>query len=326
MPPPQGTPNPLEGPGDYTMTKTVHSDTYPAIDPASLPRQLLAHRAVYIAGASRGIGKAIALSYARAGAGFIAIGARSTKSLEPVAEELKALAKKGVKVLCVEVDVSDAKSVEAAATAVEGAFGRLDVVVQNAGIFGTFQKIVEDEVEDWWKVCACYPGFLLLSCFAFLLLLTQPGHDKIGFRGMSSYKPWTLPIGEFLVTDDNTLGEVNVKGQFLLAKYFLPLMLQTDSGLKTFVTVASVGAHLLGPGCSQYQTAKLANLRMAEFVDAEYREQGVSAWCVHPGNVVTDMVTNFNILDTMKDSESVPYPSIPARRTSLAGKPPLAYH
>lgn len=85
--------------------------------------------------------------------------------------------------------------------------------------------------------------------------------------------------------------EVNVRGQFLAAKYFLPLLLRgaPGEGLRTFVTVASVGAHVIGEGYSHYQSSKLVNLRIAEFVDKEYGPEGVSAWCVHPGNVLTDM-------------------------------------
>lgn len=247
--------------GDYSVTKTVHSDTYPAIDPSKLPPSLLSGRAVYISGASRGIGRAIATSFARGGASVIAIGARSTKPLEPVAEELKAAAKEagrdpdGLRVILVGVDVSAPQSVAAAAELVGRALGGggLDVVVQVAGISGEFQRKVADaDPDSWWRVY-----------------------------------------------------ETNVRGQFLVAKYFLPLLLGRGAGgLKTFVTVASVGAHLTLPGASQYQPGKLANLRLAEFVDVEYADQGVSAWCVHPGNVPTDMAAGIEADAATKEAMS----------------------
>jgi NAD(P)-dependent dehydrogenase (short-subunit alcohol dehydrogenase family) len=81
---------------------------------------------------------------------------------------------------------------------------------------------------------------------------------------------------------------VNLKGPYLITRAILPLMLK--SGDKTIVTVSSVGAHLTGKGLSAYQPSKLAVLRLMEFVGAEYGEQGVVAYCVHPGNVVTDIV------------------------------------
>lgn len=296
MPPPQGTPNILEGPGkfsthtarlhtppqkgshrenysslthfvptryvgDYTVTKTVHSDTYPAIDPSSLDPSLLKGRAVYIGGASRGIGKAIAISFARGGASLIAISARSKASLEPVAEELKATARdaSALRVVCVAVEASSPESVAAAADAVARECGGrpLDIVVQNAAVLGTNARITDADPDEWWRVY-----------------------------------------------------EVNVRGQFLAAKYFLPLLLQGEGqgGLRTFVTVASVGAHLVGEGYSHYQSGKLANLRIAEFVDREYGPDGVSAWCVHPGNVLTDMAGGVEgeVAKTMSQSESCP--------------------
>lgn len=234
------------------MTTQVHSDTYPAIDPTRLPKPLTG-RAVFVCGASRGIGKAIALSFARGGASQIAIGARGLGDLSRLAEELKAAARAAGRdaeppqVLAVEVEVSDARSVEAAAARVWDAFGRCDVVVQNAGVVGVMAKMADAEPDEWWRV-------------------------------------W----------------EVNVKGQFLVARYFLPLMTralpaQALPGLATFVTTSSVGAHLVGPAMSQYQTSKLANLRLAEFVDAEYADQGVSAFCVHPGNIVTGKPTDISL-------------------------------
>ncbi|KAK7708040.1 hypothetical protein SLS64_006862 [Diaporthe eres] len=229
MPPSQGTPNILEGPGDYTVTKTVHSDTYSAIDPSRLDPSLLKDRAVYIGGASRGIGKAIAISFARGGASLIAISARSKASLEPVAEELKAAARDApaLRVVCVAVEASSPQSVAAAADAVARELGGrpLDIVVQNAAVLGTNARITDADPDEWWRVY-----------------------------------------------------EVNVRGQFLAAKYFLPLLLQGEGegqgGLRTFVTVASVGAHLVGEGYSHYQSGKLANLRIAEFVDREYGPHG----------------------------------------------------
>lgn len=150
MPPPKGTPNILEGPGDYTTTRQVHSDTYPAIDPIKAD---LSGKAVFISGASRGLGKATAISFARAGASFIAISARS--DLCAVEAELKAAAagcgRKEPQTLRLRCDVADADSVEDAAARIEREFGRLDVVVNNAATIGTMQPITESDPDDWWQ-------------------------------------------------------------------------------------------------------------------------------------------------------------------------------
>ncbi|KAI2467188.1 NAD(P)-binding protein [Annulohypoxylon bovei var. microspora] len=141
MPPPRGTPNILEGPG---------TDTYPAIDSA---KANLNGKAVFISGASRGLGRAMAVSFTKAGASMIAIGARS--DLSTTAKEMKAAAasvgKPEPTILLLKLDVSDRKSVDEAAEQVKKSFGYIDIVINNAGVFyGSL--IVDSDPEEWWKV------------------------------------------------------------------------------------------------------------------------------------------------------------------------------
>ena len=82
------------------------------------------------------------------------------------------------------LDVADPKSVSDAAAEVKEVVGRLDVIVNNAGLID-MATIAEGDPEKWWGV-------------------------------------W----------------EVNVKGPFLVAKYFLPLMLEGEDSLKQVVTVS----------------------------------------------------------------------------------------
>ncbi|KAH8808684.1 putative 2-(R)-hydroxypropyl-CoM dehydrogenase [Xylogone sp. PMI_703] len=150
MPPPRGTPNPIEGPGDYDVTETVHSDSYPAIDPAKAD---YSGKAIFITGGSRGIGRSIVLSFAKAGASYIAAGARSdmTELAKDVEAAAKAANRKSPKFLHVKLEVTNQKSVEDAAVLVEKEFGRLDVLVNNAGIIGAFSPIGESDPEIWWE-------------------------------------------------------------------------------------------------------------------------------------------------------------------------------
>ena len=152
MPPAKGTINPLEGPGDYTMTAQVHSDTYPAIDPTKAD---MTCKAVYISGASRGIGRAIALSFAKAGASFIAVNARS--SLMEVEKDIKKAAKgagrKEPQTLSIKVDVTDPGSVQDIRNEIDKAFGKLDIVVNNAAVIGDRTTIFDGDPENWWYLC-----------------------------------------------------------------------------------------------------------------------------------------------------------------------------
>ncbi|KAK4499490.1 hypothetical protein PRZ48_010005 [Zasmidium cellare] len=256
MPPPQGTWNPIEGPGDYTMTKVVHNESYPGIDPTKLD---LSGKAVFIAGASKGVGRDTAASYAKAGASYIAIGARS--SLSETENDIKAAAKKAGRpepqILSLKLDITDQKNVEAVAKEIGEKFGKLDVVINNAGVFGGRGLIAESDPEDWW---------------------------------------WCM--------------NVNLRGPYLITRACLPL-LQTST-LKTLITVSSVGAHVVGPTLSAYQTSKLAVLRFTQFVAAEYAEQGIIAISVHPGNMLTEIVGHGEGFDEKLKAVFTEVPQLPA--------------
>lgn len=92
--------------------------------------------------------------------------------------------------------------------------------------------------------------------------------------------------------------EVNIRGTYLVTRAFLPLMLK--GGDKQIVNVNSIGAHVVIPGLSAYQPGKLAQARFTEFVCAEYQDQGVLAFCMHPGNVLTDIVPS-DVPQSFKD-------------------------
>ncbi|KAL8732843.1 MAG: hypothetical protein Q9166_002444 [cf. Caloplaca sp. 2 TL-2023] len=148
MPPSKSAPNQLAGPGDY-LTSPVHDDTYPAIDP--LKTNLLGKR-VLVVGASRGIGRAISISYAKAGASYIAIGARS--DLTPVTAAIKKAAevpeRKPPRVLSINLDIDSAESLDNAAVLIEANFGGLDIIVNNAGALGEVELIADSNLDKWW--------------------------------------------------------------------------------------------------------------------------------------------------------------------------------
>ena len=91
--------------------------------------QPLAGKQTLVTGASRGIGKGIALAYAEAGAD-VALAARTVSDLESVAEDIRAL---GRRALVIEMDAYELTQVEAAVDETVASFGRIDVLVNNAG-------------------------------------------------------------------------------------------------------------------------------------------------------------------------------------------------
>ena len=92
-----------------------------------------------VTGSSRGIGKATALTLARAGADMVLNYAKSRAAAEAVAETI---AQMGRDVMVVKADVSERDDVDCMIEAVEREFGRLDILVSNAAS-GGFRELMK---------------------------------------------------------------------------------------------------------------------------------------------------------------------------------------
>lgn len=100
-----------------------------------------------VTGGSRGIGRAVALAFAQAGAN-VSLCARDLAKAELVAEEARAL---GVEALAVKADISQSAEVETLIQACLKKSGRLDILVNNAGIIKD-ALVVRMKDEDWDRV------------------------------------------------------------------------------------------------------------------------------------------------------------------------------
>lgn len=121
---------------------------------------MLRDKVVMITGASRGLGKALALAFAGEGANLV-INSRNVDSLDPVAEEAGGA---GGEVLAIPGDVSRSTHVEKLVEAAAERFGRIDVLVNNAGLLGPRVPIAEYPEDEWRKVLeANLTGPFLLS-------------------------------------------------------------------------------------------------------------------------------------------------------------------
>jgi 3-oxoacyl-[acyl-carrier protein] reductase len=90
----------------------------------------LSGKVAIVTGASRGIGRGMAFRYAQEGASVV-LASRSLDLLSAHAEQIR---KEGGKALALEVDVSHYESVEAMVSRSVKHFGRVDIMVNNAGI------------------------------------------------------------------------------------------------------------------------------------------------------------------------------------------------
>jgi 2-deoxy-D-gluconate 3-dehydrogenase len=110
----------------------------------------LSGRVALITGASRGLGRAMALALAEAGAD-LALTARSLEDLERTATEA---AKQGVRAEVFRADIGQPSEIEAMVGAARRAFVRIDILVNNAGISGVEKPVLEITAEEWDQVLA----------------------------------------------------------------------------------------------------------------------------------------------------------------------------
>jgi 3-oxoacyl-[acyl-carrier protein] reductase len=108
----------------------------------------LKDRIALITGASSGIGKGIAIAFAREGADIVVADKSGEKQ---AAEVLAGIREQGRDSLFIQTDVSDERSVKHMAETAVARFGRVDILVNNAGIFT--ESLIENlSIEDWDRV------------------------------------------------------------------------------------------------------------------------------------------------------------------------------
>jgi 3-oxoacyl-[acyl-carrier protein] reductase len=131
----------------------------------------LSGKVALVTGASRGIGRAIALRLAAAGAHVLAAARDAGRVAEVVAE----IAKAGGRAEAVALDVADKSSVEAAFAALLATHGRLDILVNNAGVTRD-NLLLRMKVEDWDQVLATnLTGAFLCTQAALKPMIKQRG-------------------------------------------------------------------------------------------------------------------------------------------------------
>jgi 3-oxoacyl-[acyl-carrier protein] reductase len=194
-----------------------------------MPRFSLAGRNAVVTGGSRGIGRAIALGLAEAGADVALTYREKRGEADVVAREIEKLGRRAV---ALQMDVTDRASVVAAAKDAR-ALGPISILVNNAGI----NKPTDfDKVED---------------------------------------------------TDWDAVLATNLKGPFVCAQVFLPLL--AESGHGSIVHIGSVSGQYGGPRTAHYAASKAGLISLAQVVARFGAQHGVRSNTVAAGIVASDM-------------------------------------
>ena len=189
----------------------------------------LPNKVAVITGGAQGIGRAIALGMGREGAKVVVADLQSEKA-KTVADEVRTL---GTDAIAVEVNVASEPSVKRLADQTFECFGRIDILVNDAGVY-LKSPVVSKSEEEW----------------------------------------------------DRTL-DVNLGGNFLCARAFVPAMRTQKSG--RIISIASSIAHSGAREFADYAASKAGIIGFVKALARELGPDGITVNAICPGSANTEM-------------------------------------
>lgn len=179
-----------------TGIQTYHTTTYPTISPLR-PALSTAHKTVLITGGGSGLGLAYAKSFASSGCTRLAITGRRSSTLLSAAAEIE-LEYPHTKVLTLPSDVTDREGVIAAFKTAAETFGKIDVLINNAGYLPSFFPLGTEsasEADDWWSAFSVnvrgshnvLSAFLPVAAENATVIQLGSGATNVNIPGQSAY-------------------------------------------------------------------------------------------------------------------------------------------
>ncbi len=139
-----------------------------------------------ITGASRGIGRAIALTFADAGANVV-VSSRKLPDLEKVADEIRGM---GRQALAVAAHIREPEDLRRLVATVADKFGRIDVLVNNAATNPIMAPLVDTEEKAFDQIMNTnVKGYFLLTQLCAQMMIKQGGGNIVNISSIAGFRP-----------------------------------------------------------------------------------------------------------------------------------------
>jgi len=248
--------------------------------------QQLKQRIAIITGASRGIGRAMALAYAREGAQLTLV-ATDIGRLEELKAEIIAIHGGADSVVCMAADVRQPDQCEAVTRATLARFGRLDVLINNAGVYraNSFLNYTDRDFQDMLDVNlfgvihfvrACLPVMQQQKSGAIINVASTAG--KWGSRNQSAYN-----VSKHAVVGLTRCLALEASGFGVTVNAICPGFVQTDM-VEELKSQASQAA---GASAESFMAAALARVPLGRVIQPEE----VAEMAVYLGSAAASGVT-----------------------------------
>lgn len=166
---------------------------------------LLNHRIILVTGASDGIGREAALTYARYGAEVILLG-RNAQKLQQVCDEIQALGKRHARWFTLDMEQATPESCQQLAADIQQHYPRLDGVLHNAGILGDIVPLEQLQPAVWQQVMRINVDATFFLTQALLPLLLKASGASLVFTSSSVGRSGRAGWGAYAVSKFATEG------------------------------------------------------------------------------------------------------------------------